>query len=86
MDVKPSSPKPEVDASTWKLKLTTSGSELSDDEEHDMLNENLSRGDLKRVKRYVIREAWCKVKCISCYQELKLASRSRMSFSTKPFS
>lgn len=51
VDVKPSSPKPEVDASTWKLKLTTSGSELSDDEEHDMLNENLSRGDLKRVKR-----------------------------------
>ncbi|XP_024384443.1 basic leucine zipper 63 isoform X2 [Physcomitrium patens] len=51
MSAKSPSPKPEVDASTGKVKLTTSGSELSDDDEHDLLNQSLPGGDLKRVKR-----------------------------------
>lgn len=44
-------PKPEVDA-LGKLRPITSGSEVSDDDEQDLLNQNLPRSDLKRVKRY----------------------------------
>lgn len=44
-------PKPEVDTMTRRLKPITSGSELSDDDERDLLNQNLPRSELKRVKR-----------------------------------
>ena len=44
--------KPEVDAS-GKPRPITSGSEVSDDEEHDLLNQDLPRSELKRVKRYI---------------------------------
>lgn len=43
-------PKPEVDAA-GRLRSITSGSELSDDDDHDLLNQNLPRSELKRVKR-----------------------------------
>jgi hypothetical protein len=48
-------PNPEVDAA-GRLRPITSGSELSDDDEQDLLNQNLPRSELKRVKRYVRRE------------------------------
>lgn len=57
----------EVDVLIWKFKFIISGLEFFDDEEYDMLNENLLWGDFKCVKRYVIWEVWCKVKCIFCY-------------------
>lgn len=45
--------KPEVEG-LGKLRPITSGSEVSDDEENDLLNPNMPRSDLKRVKRYTI--------------------------------
>jgi len=42
--------KPEVEG-LGKLRPITSGSEVSDDEENDLLNPNMPRSDLKRVKR-----------------------------------
>ena len=44
-------PKPEVQAA-GRLRAITSGSDVeSDDDEHDLLNQNLPRSELKRVKR-----------------------------------
>ena len=57
-------PKPEVDAA-GRLRSITSGSELSDDDDHDLLNQNLPRSELKRVKRYVRLETLFRIPKVS---------------------
>lgn len=46
-----------------KARPLTSGSELSDDEDQEELN-NLAPGDLKRVKRYFVNQTPFGIRCI----------------------